>query len=341
MAAGLAALIAVTGMAGAIVAALQHPHVEPPRRPPATTPFSFPTITPTPAPGLPLLGFGFSVASDPAAHQIVVFGGVDSYDTTWLWDGARWSLARPLISPAGRFGAAAAYDPAARVVMLFGGRLAPGQLANDTWTWNGVIWREINAGGNGPNAGEGAVMAWDDALRQMVLVTPADANGGSETWMWAGSQWVLRPGGTLPGGAFGIAMSFDPLSRSLLFVSTQPQGAGAVTWQWRASGWHELRAGIDVAPAGLAVDPATGRLMLLAIAPGSPSAQLWNWTGANWIALPKSQLETQPEAVVGDLDRGRLLILGSLTQPNQGTPQPLEVWWWSPHGWLQLDATAR
>jgi len=341
LAAVLVALIALTGVAGAVVATLQRPHVTSPRRPPATTPFSFPTVAPTAVPGVPLLGFGFSVASDSAAQQTVVFGGVDSYDTTWLWNGTRWSLARPVVSPAGRFGAAAAYDPATRVVMLFGGRLAPGQVVNDTWTWNGAVWREINAGTNGPQAGEGAVMAWDDAFGQMLLVTPANANGSSQTWEWAGTQWAPRPAGALPAGVFGTGMAFDPLSRSLLFVSTHPQGAGAATWQWRGTSWHQLRADIAVAPAGLAVDPSTGRLTLLAIAPGSPSAQLWRWTGVTWVSVANSQLETQPEAVVGDLDRDRLLVLGSLTQPTQGSPQSLEVWWWSPHGWQQLDGAIR
>ena len=43
---------------------------------------------------------------------VSVFGGIDSYNDTWLWNGTRWSLAKPSLSPAGRFGAAAAYDPA-------------------------------------------------------------------------------------------------------------------------------------------------------------------------------------------------------------------------------------
>ena len=46
------------------------------------------------------------------------------------------SVARPAISPPGRFLADAAYDPATTLAMLFGGRLERGVLANDTWAWD-------------------------------------------------------------------------------------------------------------------------------------------------------------------------------------------------------------
>ena len=81
-----------------------------------------------------------------STHQLVAFGGVDSYDTTWLWDGRRWTLARPARQPAGRFNAAAAYDPLTGVVMLYGGRLGPGQLVQDTWAWDGGTWHQLDAG---------------------------------------------------------------------------------------------------------------------------------------------------------------------------------------------------
>jgi hypothetical protein len=81
--AAFAALIAATGTVGAVVAALQRPPTSgPPERTPLPTPFPFPTGAPTPEPSGPVDGFGFSVADDPATHRVVVFGGIDSYDTT-------------------------------------------------------------------------------------------------------------------------------------------------------------------------------------------------------------------------------------------------------------------
>ena len=342
MVAVLAALIALTGTAGAVVAAFQRPPTSSPRGPtPFSTPLPFPRVSPTPVPGVPILGFGFSVADDPATRRVIVFGGVDSYATTWLWDGTRWSLAQPLISPPGRFLAAAAYDPSTRLVMLFGGRLAPGQLVNDTWGWDGTSWRELNTGANGPPGGEAALMAWDDSTREMVLVTPAETTTVSQTWVWVGSHWVARPSGNLPVGVFARGMSFDPVSRALLFVGTQsPNGAGDSTWRWDGASWRELRASTPTIPTGVALDPSSGRLLLCGTIPGAPSSQLWSWGGRTWIPVPASFLPIGAEAEIGDVDHRQFLIFGFSNQSTQGSPQPVQVWRWSGHAWLQLDAGA-
>jgi hypothetical protein len=183
-------------------------------------------------------------------------------------------------------------------------------------------------------------MAWDDATEQMVLVTSFAFNA-KKTWVWAGTHWVARPNRDLPAGAFGGGMSFDPVSRTLLFVSpTPPNGAGTSTWLWDATGWRETRANLAAASCGVALDPASGHLLLCATTPGAPAAELWRWTGTTWIRLRNSQLPVQPEAATTDLNHGQLAIFGSLTQSTQGSPQPLEVWSWSGHGWQRIDAVA-
>jgi hypothetical protein len=87
------------------------------------TPLPSPHAVPTP--GAPVSGAGFVVTSDPAAHQVVLFGGRFDYDSTWIWNGSRWSLAHPAQSPPGRAFATAAYDPQTKEVMLFGGTAIP------------------------------------------------------------------------------------------------------------------------------------------------------------------------------------------------------------------------
>src|ERR1039458_333315 len=225
--AALAVLVAVTVTAGTLIAILQRPpttHV-PTRPTPAPTPFPFPTVAPTPIPNGPVLGFGFSVADDPAIDRVVVYGGVDSYNTTWLWDGRGWTLARPRSIPPGRFGAAMAYDPTSRLLMLFGGRLAPGQVVNDTWGWDGTTWRRLDDGVNGPPPGEFAQMAWDDSRAELVLVTGAHTTAGGETWIWAGSHWTREGRGNLSIAPIAGAMAYDPVLGALLLVSPVPPDA--------------------------------------------------------------------------------------------------------------------
>ena len=121
---GLVGIIAVAGGIGIVISLGQRSR--PALIGPAATPTFAPrSITPSPVPSAPQAGLGFSLADDRATREIVLFGGVGDYTSTWLWNGARWSLAHPQNSPAGRYGASAAYDPQTRTVMLSGGGLNP------------------------------------------------------------------------------------------------------------------------------------------------------------------------------------------------------------------------
>jgi hypothetical protein len=286
----------------------------------------------TQVPNEPLAGFGFSAVYDPSVDQLVLFGGIDSYGTTWLWDGRRWSLAHPTVSPPGRFAAAAAYDPVRRLVMLYGGRLGPGDVVDDTWGWDGRTWRELDGGTGSPPAGEGSVMAWDDVLSEMVLLTP-----DGETWLWNGNQWMRQPRGHLP--VFGVGMAVDPVTRTLLTASCcAPGQTTSSTWGWDGSQWHQVSTRANPpAIVGLALDPATDKLLLCS----DPTAagvgrQMWSWSGTDWIAMRGSRLPVVPEAEVTDIDDGHLLVLSSLVQSTQGSPQPIHVWSWNGSTWNRL-----
>ena len=294
-----------------------------------TTP---PALSPTPVPALPVLGSSFSAAYDAATQQLVVFGGIDSYDTTWIWDGRRWTLARPSAAPQGRFNAASAYDPLTGVVMLYGGRLSPGDLVQDTWAWDGTTWRRLDAGTSA--LPPYARMAWNDSSNQMVLVDNAGNNSG--TWTWSGTQWVRMAHGDLPAGAFLIGMAVDPVTRVLLGVSCCAIGGGATsTLAWDGGAWHQLSTntvpGFTVA---LVRDPISNRLLMF----GDPSLapQVWSWTGRDWALRRNVQLPEFPAAAVTDTHTGQVVIVGSAVEPVQGSPQPVHVWTLTSATWRQL-----
>ncbi len=310
-------------------------------QPAATTPVSTPSaeaappsLSPTRVPALAVLGSSFSAAYDARTHQLVTFGGVTSYDDTWLWDGQHWALARPSNSPPGRFAAAAAYDPVSGVVMLYGGRLGPGQVVNDTWAWDGRTWRLLDNGAGSPPSGEGSVMAWDDVRQQMVLVNGLTATGGS-TWTWNGSRWVRQAGGDLR-GTFLIGMAVDPVTHAVLGVGCCATGTGATsTLAWDGASWHQLSPRtVPAFTVGLVRDPASGRLLMF----GDPSlaSQVWSWTGQDWTLRPNVQLPEFPAAAVTDTRTGQVVIVGSASEPVQGNPQPVHVWSLTRTGWRQL-----
>jgi len=294
----------------------------------------------------PVSGPGYTAADDPAAGQIVVFGGVDTYGTTWVWEGGHWALARPGTSPPGRSAATSAYDPVTRTVMLYGGQLQRGEMVDDTWSWNGDGWRELDAGaGHPPSSG---VIAWDSSLNEMVLVAGPVTNSTYETWEWTGSRWKQDSDGDFVG--YGTALAFDPISRTLIAVtSSGPDESSTVTLQWQGSAWHRMQLMLDptiaahpsATVAALALDPMVGRLLLTCAAagPGAASDE-WIWDGTKWTLAAAVQLPASSYAEIADPRDARTLLIGSLVPTTPEAPELIHIWAWDGAAWRRQDLAA-
>jgi hypothetical protein len=333
---GLATVVGLVAAGGLAISLTQHPRkVVPPA----------PSSSPAAAFTGPVIGLGFSVAYDVATQQVVVFGGLDSGDHTWLFDGHEWTLVNPGTSPAGRSGAAAAYDPATKTVMLFGGSLGPGLSANDTWGWNGTTWQDLDAVGIRPPAGEGAQMAWDNATGEMVLVTDAETTTGAETWAWDAGNWVRAGLGDLTVSVSGDVLAYDPTTQTVLLVSpVSPDNGDSLALSWDGLSWRLLdENGPEI--QGLALNPQIHTLLGCALATYSASFGVqdscWEWTGARWIQLqagvpPADSRQLMVEDEVADPDSSQVLMFAWLTRAIPGQPQPLHVWSWGGKVWTPL-----
>lgn len=291
------------------------------------------------APIRPASTDGYSVADDLATHQIVVFGGLADNAATWLWDGSRWTLADPKISPPGRIDAAAAYDPVLQVVLLFGGHGPPGTDLSDTWAWGGATWRELDKGTNQAPRSD-ASMAWDPALHEMVLVAGGPADTSTATWVWNNSRWTPLPSG-LPAPPTAIALGFDPQTRDLIaFIhGSEAPGSAATsrseTWAWGGAAWRRIKTRIapqaDVV-VGLAWDPLSRRLLMFG---GGASAfgpsRLWAWSGTDWLQLPAVQSPPILDGRLVSTDAG-LFLVGAL-RALAAQPGWIDVWSWSDASW--------
>ena len=335
-------IVAAAAAAGIAISAAQHPTGHGP-----TPPTAGPSADPTPIPGGPIAGIGFTVADDPSSGQVVLFGGVANDDNTWLWNRTRWSLARPSVSPPGRIDASAAYDPQIRQVLLFGGRHAPfsgGPSLNDTWAWDGKTWRQLDTGAGGPTPGEGSSMAWDGALNEMVLVTSGGAAQSSDsTWIWNNPHWRLAVRGSVAPGAFDLPMAFDPITRSLIAEGccrspASPLGALDTTWRWDGTRWLQLsKTAEPLFGSYLALDPKLGRLVLCDCGPMLALPALASWNGQAWDLLPIAHVPIAPVAEITDSTTGQLLIFGSATPSNQLVAQSIHLWTLTGATWHQLD----
>jgi hypothetical protein len=287
----MVATVAVAAAAGTAVSLAQ--------RPPATLhpPGQSPLVAPTLPSNQPAVAFGFSVAADLASHTLVLFGGVDGFATTWLWNGAAWVRAHPATSPPGRYDASEAFDPQSGEVLLFGGILKTGQPANDTWASDGSTWHEVDAGRGGPAGGAGSDMAWDSALNQVVLVTRD--GGAGETWIWNATHWVRAVAGDLGTSDAGIVIGFDPLSNSLMAEGCC-QSQPALESRAPAHAAHRIEAGrIGQCPGryrGLTSRPARATS-------SARARRRWRW-------VPRSTVARSPSCSTSTAgtSRGRMSV---------------------------------
>jgi hypothetical protein len=232
--------------------------------------------------------------------------------------------------------------------MLFGGSLAPGKSANDTWAWDGTTWEELDSGVDGPPSGEGAQMAWDNAINEMVLVTDAETASGAETWTWAGStgsKWTRAGDGDLSVNVSGDVMAYDPTTQSILLVSpVSPDEGDSLALSWDGLRWQVLsRTGPDI--QGLALNPQIHTLLGCGIATYSAAFDVqdscWEWTGFGWYPLqvavpPEDSRQLMVEEEVSDPDSATILMFAWLTRAIPGQPQPLHVWSWDGEVWKLL-----
>ncbi len=176
---------------------------------------------------------------DSRRQRVVLFGGVADGRTlgdTWEWDGTRWTQAATS-GPQPRALHGLAYDAARGRTVLFGGQgvLAPDQPSlDDTWEWDGVAWKKIEAAPPGPRDHVG--MTFDAASGKVILQGMASGGEGpGETWAYDGKAWSrLSDAGPRRGGA---RLVFAAGTRQVLLYGG---GDGAPTnelWMWTGSDW--------------------------------------------------------------------------------------------------------
>ena len=137
-------------------------------------------------------------------------------------------------------------------------QLTAAVVPTSTWLWNGS-WRLACGAGPGERAGE--AMAYDPALKEVVLFGGSSSATCcssllSDTWAWNGAAWVRATVTQSPPPLYGASMAYDPVGQRLLLfggmgvcVSTllgacllRPTYDSAATWAYSAAGWTELSA---------------------------------------------------------------------------------------------------
>jgi len=270
-----------------------------------------------------------AIAYDASRRNVVLFGGsslgVGMLTSTWIWDGAKWTLAS-VEGPSARTRHQMAFDSNRGVMVVFGGSSTPsGQRLNDTWEWDGAKWIQRQV--SGPSPRSAFCMEFDEARGVMVLFggTSLGFDDLGDTWEWDGMSWTQRANDG-PAARISATMVYDAgRQRVVLFGGLNGVSQLRDRWEWGGKVWHELTPFVDV-PSTLryaTLDQDLGRPV--AYEPvGSNAQRTWQLESGEWSV----RSTIGPPSFIGsdvafDFHRGVTVLVGI---PASGTNVQFQTW---------------
>lgn len=302
----------------------------------------------TPAVPLTLGAWHDMIYHEQAGKVVLVNGEPENGKATddpielWSWDGETWSLlsADPN-GPRWRNYASVAYDSKRKALVLYGGLQSDSQSFEDTWEWDGKIWKKLADQGPGPR--ESAGMTYDSARERVVLFGGAQSGRMmNDTWEWGGSQWT-RISSEGPSARFPAGFVYDENNKNVLLFGghsfdNQEMKTYGDTWIWDGVAWHEIavqgpspRDGADAI-----FTPFSDNIFLFGGAEIDSDVRLlndtWLWDGSHWdqLEVDGPPVRVHP-AITFDVRRGEIVMTGGSNAPSTVLA---DTWEWDGHIWI-------
>jgi hypothetical protein len=229
----------------------------------------------------------------------------------WEFDGTNWKEFTELDPiPNERRFAAMVYDQKLKKTVLFGG-FFNSSYRNDTWTWDGAKWIELEDIDNDDRPPHRGTMAmWYDPLAQKTILYGGIGRGSlnekvkrfSDMWSFDGSRWVNMQVAATPGVRFRPLQAVNPATGKVTIfggLRSEPVDEDSIRqffaddlWEWdgSASRWTQIeqpaRRPSPRQNGGLGYDPVTGKLTLFGgYGDGFYYSDTWSWDGTVWTPL--------------------------------------------------------
>jgi DNA-binding CsgD family transcriptional regulator len=232
---------------------------------------------------------------------VVMFGGGSGtgrengfLNDTWLWNGLDWNKQVTDSSPGNRYRPLMVYDFARKKTVLYGGEQAQGRALiplYDTWTWNGMDWKEQKTVSNPGVAFRLAAGMVYDTVHQIIVLW----NGS--TWTWDGTNWNKQnPVHNPPLYMTGIVMGYDEEHEQTILVgSIIGSGSGQAkteTWIWDGQDWKLATGDLPAGSGENLIYDSRQKVLILFALSGDKFAgitrTLLYWTGSNWVEVNQS-----------------------------------------------------
>jgi hypothetical protein len=179
---------------------------------------------------------------DASTPTVLLYSGDGEgfYDDTWEWDGTSWSeftVKDPAVTDGGAMGRSMhAMATLGNLVVLYGGTANPDQVdLDDTWTWDGVAWKQVMVAG--PPARNGHVMA---TLGNEIVMYGGCTGPLTDTWTFDGTTWKqVAMTGANPGN-FRCGSAMATLGNQVVLFGGV--GADPDTWLFDGTTWTKSAA---------------------------------------------------------------------------------------------------
>ena len=231
--------------------------------------------------------------------------------TQLKWDGV--ALQRSS-NYAQSIGGAWFHDPVRARGVLFGGN-RPLLDLDETWTWDGTTWTEMQPLTRPARRLRAA--STFDSTRGVGLVYGGTSDQGpmSDLWAWNGANWAqLATNGPPP--VLLSSMAFDSArGRAVLFGGIGGAGFNLQTWEWNGTAWNQVltTGGPTFGFGTMAYDPVRARTVLYLGVLTPP--ETWEWDGVQWtrVLTPGVPAQQSMASAVWDPQRQRVVLVGSTT----------------------------
>jgi uncharacterized protein (TIGR03437 family) len=284
----------------------------------------------------PSARFDGTIAYDPSARRIYLFGGEDTAPRNDLWTYSladrRWQEVQVSgAKPPARFGHTLIFDSSRKRVVVFGGQ-ATG-FFTDVWAFDTTqsTWQQLNPDGDGPSRRYGHSAVYDVARDRMVI-SHGFTNAGrfDDTWAFdlISNTWRdLSPNGSRPLRRCLHHAVLDSAANQMYLYGGCASGFGPCPlgdlWAFdlATNRWTERTGQLKPPPRehyGIGFDSARGRLVIFGGTGNGTLNDTWDYD-------PRSGMWLQP-VINGDTpsarhrhestsapDRGTIFFFGGLT----------------------------
>lgn len=267
---------------------------------------------------------------------------------TPLLDAQSWTQQNPLNKPGPRRAGAMAFDVMGNRVIINGGTIAsPGQIINETWTFNGANWTQLSPTNPGP-ARWGHQIVRDTMNNRLVTFggrSPTINGLSNDTWSWNGSNWSALTPMVSPTPRFRYGMVFDNRRNVVvLFGGRTATGNTNQTWEFDGINWAQITTANAPSPREdmvMAFDEATASTVVFGGLDNDTATLLgdtWEYRGIDWVeAAPASSPSPRYRAAgVYDSERQRVVVYGGY----DGTAFRTDTFEYSGSDWLPVAVGA-